>query len=110
LDILGLTGIRILAIDEDTQDFHIQAESLSSPSCCAHCHSLHLYRHEIKPQLFLDLPIRGKRVGIIMQRHRYRCCACHRTFFESLPGMNESHLMTTRLLLSIQQTALRRPL
>ena len=56
----------------------------------------------------MDLPIRGKRVGITVQRHRYRCCACHCTFFEALPCMNESHFMTNRLMTYIQQEALRR--
>ena len=108
MNLLGLTDYHILAIDEDEHDFHIQAGSISSPSCCAYCGHNKLYKHEIKPQLYLDIPIRGKRVGIRIQRKRYRCCECRRTFFETLPYMHEYHFMTERLVNYIRSEALRR--
>jgi transposase len=108
LDLLGLTDFRVLVVDEHSYDFHFQVALMAPPVQCVHCGQHKLYRHETKPQLFMDLPIRGKRVGITIQRHRYRCCTCHHTFFESLPGMNESHFMTNRLISYIQQEALRR--
>ena len=108
MDLLGLTDFRVLVVDEHSYDFHFQVALMAPPVQCVHCGQHKLYRHETKPQLFMDLPIRGKRVGITIQRHRYRCCACHHTFFESLPGMNESHFMTNRLISYIQQEALRR--
>ncbi|MBO0792421.1 MAG: ISL3 family transposase [Ktedonobacteraceae bacterium] len=98
----------VLAIDEYEHDLHIQAESLFSPLCCALCEHKKLYRHEIKAQLYMDLPIRGKRVGITVLRRRFRCCRCRRTFFEELPDMDEHHFCTRRLVNYIQQQALRR--
>jgi transposase len=108
LNILGLADYRILAIDEGEHDFHIQAECCTSPSCCAHCGHCKLYRHEVKQQLYLDQPIRGKHVGIIVHRKRYRCYDCRRTFFEPVPQMDEHHFMTERLVHYVQSEALRR--
>jgi transposase len=108
LDILKLTSLRVLAIDEYEHDLHIQAESLFSPLRCALCEHPKLYRHEVKAQLYMDLPIRGKRVGITVSRRRFRCCCCRRTFFEELPDMDEHHFCTRRLVNYVQQQALRR--
>jgi len=108
LDLLGLADFRVLVVDEHPYDFHFQVVLTAPPLQCVHCRQNKLHRHETKPQLFMDLPIRGKRVGIAVQRRRFLCCACRRTFFESLPGMNECHFMTNRLIDYIQQEALRR--
>lgn len=106
MDILGLADYRIIAVNETEHDFHIQAECISLPSCCAHCGHPKLYKHETKPQLYMDAPIRGKRVGIIIQRKRYRCCKCRCTFFEPVPHMDEHHFMTQRLVNYIRSKAL----
>lgn len=108
MNLLGLADFHVLVAEEHDYDFHIQVELIASPLQCVHCQHAKLYRHETKPQLFMDLPIRAKRVGISVQRHRYRCCACRHTFYEPLPHMHEGHSMTTRLVSYIQQEALRR--
>lgn len=108
LDLLGLADFRTLVTDEHTHDFHFQVTPIAPPLQCVRCGHHKLYRHEIKPQLFMDLPIRGKRVGVTVQRRRYRCCACRHTFFEPLSCMNENHFMTHRMVTYIQQEALRR--
>lgn len=108
MDLLGLPNFRVLVVDEHTHDFHFQVGLITPPLQCVHCGHHKLHCHERKSQLFMDLPIRGKRVGITVQRHRFLCCACRRTFFEPVPHMNESHFMTNRLISYIQQEALRR--
>ncbi|GHO55888.1 ISL3 family transposase [Ktedonobacter robiniae] len=108
LDLLGLADFRTLATDEQKHHFHFQVTPIAPPLQCVHCGHHKLYRHETKLQLFLDLPIRGKRVGITVERRRYRCCACRHTFFEPLSCMDERHFMTHRMVSYIQQEALRR--
>lgn len=108
MDLLGLNDFRVLAVDEQTHDFHFQVVLMAPPLQCVHCGHHKLHRHETKSQLFIDLPVRGKRVGITVQRHRFLCCSCRRTFYEPVPAMNESHFMTNRLIIYIQQEALRR--
>jgi transposase len=43
-----------------------------------------------------------------MQRQRYRCKACGRTFYEPLPEMHPDHLMTRRLVTYIEQQTMPR--
>ncbi len=109
MNILGWEHWRILSVEESAHRYQITAEPTAVVLCCPHCGSSHLHRHEVKAQLFMDIPIRGKPTGIVVQRLRYLCCACKRTFFEQLPDMNEIHAMTKRLVLYLAQESLRRP-
>jgi len=46
-------------------------KDLNSPSSCPKCGSVaNLYKHGKKNQLFFDLPMHAKRVGIYVQRQR----------------------------------------
>jgi transposase len=108
MDLLGLPGYRIIAFDEHEDDFHIQVELLAPPLCCVHCGKSPLHRHELKQQPFTDHPMRGKPVRLIVHRKRYFCPACHRTFFEPVPEMDEHHFLTRRLTVYIEREALRR--
>ena len=104
MDLLGLANYRILVVDEQENDFIIEAELI----CCAHCGSGLLYKHGVKQQLVMDQPIRAKRVGILIHRQRYHCRACNCTFFEQLKDVDEHHFMTERLINYIHHEALRR--
>jgi len=39
-----------------------------------------IQRFGSKEQLFLDLPMHGKRVALLVYRRRYRCKVCGKTF------------------------------
>src|SRR5690625_1555624 len=65
-----------------------------------------LYKHCKKEQLFFDLPMRAKRVGLIIKRQRYRCRECEETFFEDLPDIDASRSVTNRLIEWIQLASL----
>jgi len=108
LNFLGLAHYRLLAIDEHEKSISLQAELITSPSCCVHCGCISLYRHEVKHQPFADLPMRGKTVRLIIHRCRYRCRTCNRTFFEGTPEMDEHHFITQRLATFIASEALHR--
>jgi transposase len=105
LNLLGLDTYHILTVHEDEHDFSIEAELMAPPSCCMHCGSGLLYKHERISRLIMDIPIRGKRVGIVLQQRRYRCRACNRSFFEQFPDVHAHHSMTVRLVNYIQQQA-----
>lgn len=51
----------------------------------------------------------GKRVALYLQTRRFRCQACGRTFYETLPAVDAKRLMTERLVTWMAQEALRRP-
>lgn len=55
------------------------------------------------------LPSHGKRVGIYVQRRRFKCRSCGRTFSEALPDVDDKREMTTRLVQWIGKQSLKRP-
>jgi transposase len=67
-----------------------------------------LYRHGVKKQRFMDLPIHGKRVGIIVMRQRYHCRACNKTSFQPLPDTEQSHAATKRLIEYVGRESMKR--
>ena len=91
-------------------DYHLYAVYDIPPSICPHCFIGTTFQHYgAKEQVFLDLPAHGKRVGILVTRHKYRCKTCGRTFLERLPDMDDQHTMTKRLLEYIQHESLKQP-
>lgn len=110
MDILNLSKFDILNICENEFDFLIQVSANSLPSTCPHCGCIaNLYKHDSRQQICMDLPIRGKRVGLLIKRQRYRCRVCHRTFWEHLNHtLDEKRNCTKRLLSYIEKQSLTR--
>jgi transposase len=48
----------------------------------------------------------AKRVGIYVNRQRYKCRECSETFFENLPDMDVNRSVTNRLISWIQRSSL----
>jgi transposase len=63
----------------------------------------------VDAQTLHDLPCHGKRVTIGVNRQRYRCVACRKTWFEALPEVDERYFATARLVRYVQRQALTRP-
>jgi transposase len=80
MDVLNLQHFKVLTIAEAEYDFQIQVEMKSLPSYCPHCGAVaNLYKHSNREQLCMDLPIHGKRVGLLIKRQRYKCRECGQT-------------------------------
>lgn len=58
--------------------------------------------------MFFDTPMHGKRVGIWVQRQRYRCKTCSKTHYQRVPHMHVRHDMTKRLVEYIQKNGTER--
>lgn len=109
MNILNLPSWSVLETRETDHDYHITVQLTYPPSYCPHCGAAaNLQGYGGKEQLFLDLPIQMKRVAILVQRRRFKCKECKRTFLELLPDMDEDHLMTRRLVAYIQEQSLNR--
>ncbi|NMP24399.1 transposase family protein [Sulfobacillus sp. DSM 109850] len=67
-----------------------------------------LYGFGRKQQLFMDLPMHGRRVRLVIDCQRYRCRACGATFREPLPDINEKHMCTERMAAYVSEQASRR--
>lgn len=93
---------------ESEYDYRFMVESINSqPTYCPKCGSVpNFYKHGKREQLFFDLPMHAKRVGLIIKRQRYRCRECEETFFEDLPDVDASRSVTNRLIEWIQQASL----
>ncbi|MFD0867530.1 transposase family protein [Paenibacillus residui] len=109
--ILGLSEFIVLEdIQENEKDMLIIVETKSPPLSCPHCgRRTKLYKHGSRIQIILDLPIRLKRVGLQLNRKRYKCRECGSTFWERLSSVEEKRSMTKRLLKSIEEQSLFKP-
>jgi transposase len=99
---------KVLERQHDEHDMLITAEYTKPPEFCVRCgvEGAKLLKHGVQEQTFMDTPIHGKRVGIKVQRQRYRCADCKGTFQQLLPDMDEKRTMTSRLLAYIQTQSL----
>lgn len=110
MDILNFPTFNIIQFAENEHDFQIRVETTSLPSSCPHCGCVaNLYKHDNREQLCMDLPIHGKRVGLLIKRQRYRCRECNQTFWERLDHtIDEKRSCTKRLLSYIEKQSLKR--
>lgn len=110
-NVLGLPHWQIVAKTSDDNDIHVTATYDVQPTVCPKCgvDKPRLYKHAVKEQTFMDTPMHGKRVGIVVQRPRFKCRECGETFQQELPDMDEKRRMTRRLVEYIGKAAIRRP-
>lgn len=94
MNLLNLPDWNIEHVEDSARDYRVHATYGPEPSACIHCgkgtlFAGKLYRHGTHPQLIMDLPAHGKRVGILLTRNRYRCQDCGKTFLQPLPDVDE---------------------
>jgi len=103
IDILNLALYTTLNLIETDHDYHITARPIYQPLRCPHCGSDNFKKHGTREPEFMDTPMHGKRVGVKIVRQRYYCRDCHRTFADQLFDVDETRLMTRRLIRFIRQ-------
>lgn len=112
MNILNLPEWEVTNVEQSEHDYRVEARFTIEPQACIHCGNGKLfgslYRHGTRPQLLMDLPVHGKRVGIVVKRTRYRCQDCRKTFLQPLPDMHAGGSMTNRLALWVAKESLRR--
>jgi len=107
-NILNLPCYKVLGIQENEHDYHIDVEAAEPPTSCPHCQSSNLVGFGRREQTAKDLPMHGRRVGLYLDTRRYRCRNCGKTFYESLPGIDEKRFMTKRLAQWMGKQAIKR--
>lgn len=110
VNILNLPQFNVLKVLENEYDYQIKVGLTSPPSYCPHCGCIaNLYKHGGRKQLCMDLPIHAKRVGILINRQRYKCRDCDKTFWERLNDViDEKRKCTTRLVEFVEKQSLKR--
>lgn len=108
VNILNMVGYSVTAVDYTDHDYHIKAETKSTPSNCPYCQSKNLVGFGRREQLVKDMPMHGRRVGLYVSTRRIKCQDCKKTFSESLPEVDDKRAMTKRLLAWIGKQAIKR--
>jgi transposase len=107
-NILNLPSYTVTALQENEHDYHIDAVAKDRPECCPHCQSDIIVGFGRREQMVKDLPMHGKRVGLYVETKRFQCRACDKTFYESLPDVDEKRMMTSRLAVWVGKQAIKR--
>jgi transposase len=97
-NILNLKRYDVTRVEEADHEYHVYASVLSPPKACVHCSSLSIRGFGRREQLIKDLAMHGKQVGIYVNTRRFQCLSCDKTFYESLPDVDEKRKMTARLV------------
>ena len=73
-NIINLTDWEILATEKNAEDYCFTAKYSKPPASCPLCGRMlpRLKRFGVRQQLFLELPIHAKRVGLLVPRQRYQ--------------------------------------
>ena len=106
---LNLPRYTITAFEETDDAYHVAAKIPERPATCPHCAHGGFVGFGHREQWIRDLPMHGKRVRLYLRTRRFRCKSCHRTFYETLPDVNDKRLMTQRLVAWMGPQAMRRP-
>ncbi|HUW63489.1 MAG TPA: amidohydrolase family protein [Spirochaetia bacterium] len=113
MNLLNLSNFVVLNVAENEDDYCVTVETASPSSCCPHCGVVLsdnlMTRFGRKAQIFMDLPMHAKRVGVKVVSQRYRCNQCMTTFFEVLPDIDDKRMATKRLVAYIEKESLCRP-
>jgi transposase len=99
---LNLDGLEIenTAQTDTRYDFIVRATTPPPPCCLTPP-----VRNGLKRVKFLDLPMHGRHVAIWADRQRYKC-SCGKTLYQPIPHMNDTNMMTQRLVRYIEQMGL----
>ncbi|OIQ77101.1 transposase [mine drainage metagenome] len=107
-NILNLPAYTVTAIDQNDNDYHIDAVVKEPPRNCPHCRSDNLVGFGRREQMVRDLPTHGRRVGLYVDTRRFQCRSCTKTFYESLPDLDERRPMTQRLVKWVGKQSIKR--
>lgn len=110
MPLLNLPHYTSAIIEETDHDIHIQITLIESKKpLCSLCNSKEVVAHGKRHRHFMDIPIRGKRVGLNIDVPRYRCKLCKKLFSANLPEMSDEYKMSERLSEYVKKQSILRP-
>ena len=59
-NILNLPCYKVLGIQENEHDYHVEVEAVEAPTACPHCQSCNLVGFGRREQMVKDLPMHGR--------------------------------------------------
>lgn len=96
-NLLGLQDVIIKNIEEKTGSINIHIQLEVKEHQCPCCNSKTKYIHDYRKQKVKDIPIRGKKCSLILEKRRYICKHCGKRFFEKNEFLPRYHQSTNRL-------------
>lgn len=105
-DLLQLRTMRAVEVADHDDHYLIQVDGQGEPSQCPACGAAGLHKHGSQQQHYADVPMHGKRVLLEIDRRRFRCRACGKTLFSTLPEIDSKRLATARLVRHIEKNSL----
>lgn len=92
---LNLAQLQQVGLVEKPDEYEITATCVTAvPNC--ECGSTELLRNGTKDVSFVDTPMHGKRVVIVVKRQRFICKGCRATVYPDIPHVHEKRRMTLR--------------
>jgi transposase len=109
MDLIGLSGWQFPGPDYENEfDQELTALPPHVLTACPACKSSQsFFRHGQRKQLFFHTPTKGKRLGLMVVRQRYRCTTCSKVFYQPLPEMDERRSATKLLIAYIQKRCIK---
>lgn len=98
----------VVEVKELEHDYQIRAEVAEPSTQCPHCRHPVIVGFGRRNEVIMDIPTRGKPTGITLNRRRYRCQSCRKTFLEYVPHKDAKRQMTSRLVRYIEHESQRR--
>nr|WP_190322132.1 ISL3 family transposase [Candidatus Enterovibrio escacola] len=95
-------------VHESEYDYQVYAELKYPPSFCIHCYTPDLVGFGKRTEILMDIPMHGKRVGIHLNRKRFKCQSCNKTFYELVSRKDKKRRMTKRLIEYIERESQKR--
>lgn len=91
-------GAQVLDVIEHKRNREVKAKIPTSPDCCLHCKHHKIVGFGRRKETIQDIPFHGKQVSISLNRRRYRCSGCRKTFLQPVPWKDHKRRMTNRLV------------
>ena len=96
-DFLQLEHLRTTSVVHTGTAYIVEAESINYPVSCPRCNS-DLHKHGSELQAFNDTPSHGLPVRIDIDRLRFRCPSCRKTYYQYLEDMHQQRRATKRFV------------
>ena len=107
-DLLNLDTLHTSNLIDEGDHYIIEVDGQGIPGCCPHCQTEGPYRHGTQQQQYIDIPMHGKPVLLRVDRARFRCKGCGKTFFSHLPDIDPKRKASTRFVKYIKQESLKK--
>lgn len=108
LDLLNLGSLKAARLIDEGDHYVIEVDGQGMPGCCPHCLSESPYRHGSQQQHYIDIPMHGKPVLLRVERARFRCKVCGKTFFSHLPDIDSKRKASVRFIKYIEQESMKK--